>query len=82
MIPDPIQAGLAGGWKVIDAATLASDRTMEADVVIIGSGAGGGVTAEILAKSGLNVIIVEEGALKSSKDFKMREADAYPTLYQ
>jgi len=25
---------------------------------------------------------VEEGALKSSKDFKMREADAYPALYQ
>ncbi len=82
IIADPIQAGLAGGWKVIDAATLTSDRSMEADVVIIGSGAGGGVTAEILAKSGLNVIIVEEGALKSSKDFKMREAEAYPTLYQ
>ncbi len=82
MIPDPILAGLAGGWKVIDASTLTSDRTMEADVVIVGSGAGGGVTAEILAKSGLSVIIVEEGALKSSKDFRMREADAYPTLYQ
>ena len=82
MIPDPIQAGLAAGWKVIDAATLTSDRSMEADVVIIGSGAGGGVSAEILAKSGLTVIIVEEGALKSSKDFKMREAEAYPALYQ
>ena len=82
LIPDPIQAGLAAGWKVIDAASLASDRSMEADVVIIGSGAGGGVTAEILAKSGLTVIIVEEGALRSSKDFKMREAEAYPTLYQ
>ena len=82
MIPDPIQAGLAAGWKVLDASTIASDRSMEADVVIIGSGAGGGVTAEILAKSGLFVIIVEEGALKSSKDFKMREADAYPALYQ
>jgi choline dehydrogenase-like flavoprotein len=82
MIPDPILAGLAAGWSVIDAATLTSDRSMEADVVIVGSGAGGGVTAEILAKSGLKVIIVEEGALKSSRDFKMREADAYPALYQ
>jgi choline dehydrogenase-like flavoprotein len=82
IIPDPIQAGLAAGWRVIDAASVQSDRTMEADVVIIGSGAGGGVTAEILAKSGLKVIIVEEGALRSSKDFKMREAQAYPTLYQ
>ena len=81
-IPDPIQAGLARGWKVIDGATLEASRTLEADVIIIGSGAGGGVTAETLAKSGLSVIIVEEGALKSSKDFKMREADAYPNLYQ
>ncbi len=81
-IPDPILAGLASGWKVIDAATLATDQTLEADVVIVGSGAGGGVTAETLALAGLKVIIVEEGGLKSSKDFKMREAQAYPTLYQ
>ncbi|MRX08913.1 GMC family oxidoreductase [Pseudoduganella sp. FT25W] len=82
VIPDPIQAGLAAGWHVTDCARLQADQTLEADVVIVGSGAGGGVTAEILALSGLKVIIVEEGALKSSKDFKMREADAYPTLYQ
>lgn len=81
-VPDPIQAGLAAGWQVIDAATLDGHRTLEADVVIIGSGAGGGVTAEILALSGLKVLIVEEGALRSSKDFKMREAEAYPALYQ
>jgi choline dehydrogenase-like flavoprotein len=82
VIPDPIQAGLAAGWQVTDGARLTADRTFEADVVIVGSGAGGGVTAEILALSGLKVLIVEEGALKSSKDFKMREAEAYPALYQ
>jgi choline dehydrogenase-like flavoprotein len=82
IIPDPILAGLAAGWKVIDAATVEQDRTFDADVIVVGSGAGGGVTAEILALAGLKVIIVEEGALKSSKDFKMREADAYPQLYQ
>jgi choline dehydrogenase-like flavoprotein len=82
IIPDPIAAGLARGWRVIDASTLAQDRTLDADVVVVGSGAGGGVTAEILALSGLSVIIVEEGALKSSRDFKMREAEAYPALYQ
>ena len=82
VIPDPIQAGLASGWRVTDCAPLTADRTVEADVVIVGSGAGGGVTAEILSLAGLNVVIVEEGALKSSKDFKMREAEAYPALYQ
>ncbi|MFC3109539.1 GMC family oxidoreductase N-terminal domain-containing protein [Undibacterium arcticum] len=81
-IPDPIEAGLASGWQVIDGAALTHDRTIEADVAIIGTGAGGGVTAEILALAGLKVVLIEEGALKSSKHFKMREADAYPTLYQ
>lgn len=81
-IADPITAGLAAGWNVLDAATLTSDRIVEADVVIVGSGAGGGVTAEILTLAGLKVILVEEGALKSSRDFKMREAHAYPALYQ
>lgn len=82
LIPDPIRAGLAAGWNVIDGAALERDRTLEADVVVVGSGAGGGVTAELLALAGLKVLILEEGALKSSSDFKMREADAYPALYQ
>jgi choline dehydrogenase-like flavoprotein len=81
-IPDPIQAGLAAGWQVLDASALEQDRSFDADVVVVGTGAGGGVTAEILAQAGLKVLMVEEGALKSSRDFKMREADAYPALYQ
>jgi choline dehydrogenase-like flavoprotein len=82
LAPDPIQEGLAAGWKVIDLSTLEGDREFEADVAIIGSGAGGGVTAEILTLAGLKVLLIEEGPLKSSRDFKMREADAYPELYQ
>lgn len=82
LVRDPIQAGLAAGWRIVDASTLNDDRDFEADVAIIGSGAGGGVTAEILALAGLTVLLVEEGPLKSSKDFRMREAQAYPALYQ
>jgi choline dehydrogenase-like flavoprotein len=82
MIEDPIRAGLARGWKVIDAHALAGDRTLEADVAIVGSGAGGGVTAEVLARAGLAVVILEEGPLASSSDFHMREREAYPQLYQ
>jgi len=82
IIPDPVREGIARGWKILDASRLEADRTLEADVVIVGSGAGGGVTAEILALAGLEVLIVEEGALRSSQDFKMREAEAYPSLYQ
>ncbi len=81
-IPDPIRAGLAAGWRVTDCARLDADLTLDADVIIVGSGAGGGVSAEILALSGLRVLIVEEGALRSSSDFNMKEAEAYPQLYQ
>ena len=61
-LPDPFVEGLARGWKVHDARSLAS-RTLSCDVVIIGSGAGGGVTAKVLTQAGLKVLIVEEGPL-------------------
>jgi choline dehydrogenase-like flavoprotein len=79
---DPIQRGIAAGWKTIDAGRLDKNLNLEVDVVVVGSGAGGGVTADILASAGLSVLIVEEGPLKSSSDFKMREREAYPQLYQ
>ena len=82
MIPDPILQGIARGWRVIDAATLESAQNYEADVCIVGSGAGGGIAADIFARVGLDVIVVEEGPLKSSSDFRMKEAEAYPELYQ
>ena len=82
MIDDPIRIGLASGWKTIDAAKLDRALDLEADVAIVGSGAGGGVTAEILAQAGFTVLIVEEGPLASSSDFRMREREAYPQLYQ
>ena len=82
MIRDRMAEGIESGWTVLDASTLTADRTIEADVAIVGTGAGGGVAAEILARAGLRVVMVEEGPLKTSSDFKMREADAYPQLYQ
>ena len=81
-LPDPIRIGLSQGWNIIDGSRLVEDVTLSADVVIIGSGAGGGTSAEILSKAGLKVIIVEEGPLKSSSDFRMMERDAYQQLYQ
>jgi choline dehydrogenase-like flavoprotein len=79
-ITDPIKEGLARGWKVTASPKTQADITC--DVVIIGTGAGGGVSAELMTKAGLDVVLLEEGMLKSSSDFKMREADAYPQLYQ
>ena len=81
-LADPVRDGLARGWSVIDASSLDRDRVLEADVAIVGTGAGGGIAAEILADAGLRVVMIEEGPLKSSADFRMRESDAYRDLYQ
>lgn len=83
MINDIYTAGIASGWSVTDASTYTSDTTLEADVVIVGSGAGGGTAAEILAQAGFKVLIIEEGPLKTSDSFRhMDEAQAYKDLYQ
>ncbi|WP_291994753.1 GMC family oxidoreductase [Candidatus Accumulibacter sp. ACC003] len=79
---DPIRLGLAAGWKHIDASTLDKSQVIDTDVLIVGTGAGGGVSADLLSAAGLRVVLVEEGPLRSSTDFKMRESDAYPELYQ
>ncbi|WP_268798479.1 GMC family oxidoreductase [Pseudomonas huanghezhanensis] len=81
-VPDIFREGLARGWKTYDGSRLDDDLTLEADVVVIGSGAGGGTTAQILSAAGLKVLIVEEGPLKTSTDFTMLEDQAYSTLYQ
>lgn len=81
-VPDLFREGLARGWKTHNGAALDSDLTLEADVAIIGSGAGGGTTAEILSAAGYKVLLIEEGPLKTSSDFKLLEDEAYTSLYQ
>ncbi len=82
-LPDIYTEGMASGWKVIDGARLNAPQTLQADVAIIGSGAGGGVAAEILALAGLKVLLLEEGALRTSDSFRdMDEGRAFRELYQ
>ena len=52
------------------------------DVVIVGTGAGGGTAAETLSKAGLSVVLLEAGPLKTSSQFDMQERAAYRDLYQ
>lgn len=80
-VADPFAEGLVRGWKVVDASTLREPQRIDCDVAIVGTGAGGGITAELLSKAGLAVVLIEEGPLATAKDFRMREADAYPHLY-
>ena len=82
-IPDIFkQRAQSENWDITDAATLQTKQTIEADVIIIGTGAGGGVSAEVLSQAGLNVVMIEEGGLFTSDNFNMDELQSYGDLYQ
>jgi choline dehydrogenase-like flavoprotein len=53
----------------------------EADAVVVGSGAGGGVIAAGLAEAGHKVIVLEMGGLFDEGDFNQYELWAYQNLY-
>jgi len=49
---------------------IRGDVCVDADVCVIGSGAGGGVVAKELAERGFSVVVLEEGAYFSQEDFQ------------
>ena len=59
-----------------------SDELITYDVVIIGSGCGGGVSAATLANAGYKVIILEKGPFVSPYDMTNLESDMFDQLYE
>lgn len=80
-LPDPFREGLSRGWKTTNGEQGLPEQ-VQCDVAIIGTGAGAGITAELLTRAGLDVVLIEEGPLRTSTDFNQRESEAYATLYQ
>ena len=57
------------------------DTTLDCDVCVVGSGAGGGVAAAVLARAGLDVVVLEAGGHYEEADFDGAELDGYRRLY-
>jgi choline dehydrogenase-like flavoprotein len=56
--------------------------TLTADVVVVGSGSGGGVIAGKLAGAGQEVVVLEAGGYYNEADFNQLELWAYQNLYR
>ena len=59
-----------------------ADLTLTAEVVVIGSGSGGGVIAGELAQAGRDVVVIEAGGYYNEADFNQLELWAYEKLYR
>jgi long-chain-alcohol oxidase len=57
------------------------DTTLECDVVVVGSGAGGGPVAGVLTEAGLDVVVVETGGYYDDADFDGSELTALTGFY-
>lgn len=67
--------------NVIDGSTEGSDDTLECDVVIVGSGAGGGALAHDLASRGHGVLVLEAGRYFKRPDFNGRPIEMMRRMF-
>jgi choline dehydrogenase-like flavoprotein len=68
--------------NVTDGATLDGDRTFDADVVVVGTGAGGATAAARLRAAGRDVLMLEEGGLHRVDSFTTEPMASIRLLYR
>lgn len=68
--------------QVTDGRELTEDTTLECEVVIVGTGAGGAAMAYELASRGRAVLLLEEGDYHRRSSFRGRPSQAFRELYR
>ena len=68
--------------RTITPTLLTDNRTLTCDVLVVGSGAGGGVVAAELAAAGYDVIVAEKGGYHAEPDFHGDERQASEELFE
>jgi choline dehydrogenase-like flavoprotein len=67
--------------KTLDVHVPSGEETIEADVCIVGSGAGGSVIAATLAERGMDVVMLDAAGYFNESDFAQLEFKAYQEMY-
>jgi hypothetical protein len=68
--------------RVVRGDEIASDRTIRADVCVIGTGAGGAPVAKELAEGGMSVVSLETGDRFTTDDYTARPREMTSLLYR
>lgn len=68
--------------RVVHGREARGDVSLSADVVVVGSGAGGSMAARELARGGRDVVLLEEGGDHLPEHFTQREDEMVPELFQ
>jgi choline dehydrogenase-like flavoprotein len=79
--PGPISAPPEAPRSLDPLVPEGDELRLDADAVVVGSGAGGGVIAGTLAANGLEVVVLEAGGYFDRADFNMLELWAFENLY-
>jgi choline dehydrogenase-like flavoprotein len=66
---------------IVRGASLGARAVLRADVVVIGTGAGGSMAAHDLARAGLSVVALESGPHLRPADMTQREEEMIPLLF-
>lgn len=72
----------SGTGAILGHDDYATDASFEADVVVIGTGAGGAVAGAELACAGRSVLFVEEGGYHPTSSFNPYTTESVPRLYR
>jgi long-chain-alcohol oxidase len=79
--PGPPSAAGESGSRLLAPLAADGDLRLDCDVCVVGSGAGGGTAAGVLAAAGLDVVVLEAGDYFDDGDFDGLELDGFRRLY-
>jgi len=68
--------------RALDGSALDADESVEVDVAVVGTGAGGAAIAAELAEMGLAVVLLEEGNYWQRRDFTGRPLEMMSMMYR